>query len=92
VEKMRTSEENEVLLENLKADVRFEVSQRTYSLEPRRTIQSVTRNFIFTSCPIAPVSLFYSCFSINRTNDRCFFNIRGYGASRELYGRALQPR
>jgi hypothetical protein len=52
VEKMR------FLLENLKADVRSEVLQRTYGPEPGRTIQSVTRNFIFTSCPVALISLF----------------------------------
>jgi hypothetical protein len=29
------------------------------------------------------------CFSRNRTDDRSFLGIRGYGASRELYGGAL---
>jgi hypothetical protein len=49
------SGENEVLPENLESrctvlrlDVRPEVSQRTYGPEPRRTVQSVTGNFIFT--------------------------------------------
>jgi hypothetical protein len=40
--------ENEVLPENLGADVRSEVSQQTYSPEPGRTVQSVTGDFIFT--------------------------------------------
>jgi hypothetical protein len=31
------------------------------------------------------------CFSRNRIDDRSFLNIRGYGASRELHGRALRP-
>jgi hypothetical protein len=51
-------EKNEVLPENHKADVRSEVSQRTYDLEPGHTVQSVARNFIFTSRPIAPIFLF----------------------------------
>jgi hypothetical protein len=42
------SRENEVLLENPKADVQFELSQWTYGLEPGHTAQSVTGNFIFT--------------------------------------------
>ena len=48
LEVKRTSGENEVLPENLKADVRSEVSQRTCGLEPGRMVQSVTKNFIFT--------------------------------------------
>jgi hypothetical protein len=52
LENRRMSEENEVLLENLEGHVRPEVSQQTYSPEPGRTVQSVTRNFIFTSRPI----------------------------------------
>jgi hypothetical protein len=59
--------------------------------KPRHMVQSVTGNFIFTSCLIALVSLFWSCFSINKTNDRSFLNIRGYGTSRELYEGALRP-
>jgi hypothetical protein len=51
-------EKNEVFLENLEVDIRTEVSQQTYGLELGCTIQSVTRNFIFTSRPIAPVFLF----------------------------------
>ena len=73
-------------------NVRSEVSQQTYGLKPDRTVQSVTGNIIFTSHPITPVSLFCSYFSRNRTNDRSFLNIQGYGASRKLYGGALGPR
>jgi hypothetical protein len=65
-------------------DVQFEVSQQTYNLEPGCMVQSMIGNFIFTSHPIAFVSLFYSCFSRNITNDRYFLNIRGYRASKEL--------
>jgi hypothetical protein len=72
------------------ADVWSKVSQRTYGPEPKSTIQSLTRNFIFTSCPVALVSLFESCFSRNRTNDRYFLSIRGYEDSRKLYGGALR--
>ena len=50
-------EKNEVLPENLEADVRSEVSQRTYSPEPECMVQSVTREFIFTSRPIASIFL-----------------------------------
>ena len=76
----------------LRPDVQFDVSQRTYNPEPKHKVQSVTENFIFTSLPIAPVSLFWSCFSRNRTNDWSFLSIQGYGASRELYGGALRPK
>jgi hypothetical protein len=31
------------------------------------------------------------CFSRNRTDNRSFLSIRGYGASRELHGGALRP-
>jgi hypothetical protein len=31
------------------------------------------------------------CFSRNRTDNRSFLSIRGYGASRELHGGALWP-
>jgi hypothetical protein len=41
-----------------KNEVLPETSKRTYGLEIRRTIQSVTMNFIFTNRPIAPISLF----------------------------------
>jgi hypothetical protein len=51
-------EKNEVLPENLEADVRSEVLQQTYGPELGRTIQNVTGNSIFTSCPIAHLSLF----------------------------------
>jgi hypothetical protein len=51
-------EKNEILPENLEMDVQSEVSQQTYDLEPGCTVHSVTGNFIFTSRPIAPVSLF----------------------------------
>jgi hypothetical protein len=61
----------------------------TYGLEPGRTVQSVTGNFTFTSRLIALVSLFYKCFSRNRTNNMYFLSIRGYGALRELHGGAL---
>jgi hypothetical protein len=62
-----------------------------YSLKyhNRHTVQSVTGNFVFTNHPIAPVSLFYSCFSRKKTNVRFFLSIRGYGTSRELHGGAL---
>jgi hypothetical protein len=39
-------------------DVRSKVSQWTYGPEPGHTVQSVTGNFIFTSCLKAHVSLF----------------------------------
>jgi hypothetical protein len=55
-------------------------------------VQSVAENFIFTICPLAHVSLFYSCFSKNIINDKYFFSILGYGTLRELYEGALQPR
>jgi hypothetical protein len=42
----KTSGENEVLLENLEADVWSQ--DRMYGLEPGCTIQSVTGNLIFT--------------------------------------------
>jgi hypothetical protein len=51
-------EKNEVFLENLEVDIRAKVSQRTHDLELGCTVQSVTRNFIFTSRHVAPVSLF----------------------------------
>jgi hypothetical protein len=58
VEKMsfslKTSKQNTVS----RLDVQSEVSQRTYGPEPKCTIESVTRNFIFTSLPIALISLF----------------------------------
>jgi hypothetical protein len=69
--------------------IRFSLktSKQTYGSKCHNghTVQSVTGNFIFTSHPIAPVSLFYSCFSINRTNDKSFLNIRGYEVSKKLY-------
>jgi hypothetical protein len=68
----------------------LEVSQRTYGLEPGCMVQSMTGNFIFTSCPIAPISLLYSFFSRNITNDRSFFSIRSYKALRELHREALR--
>jgi hypothetical protein len=49
-------EKKEVLPKNIEADVRSR--DRTCGLDPRRTVQSVTGNFIFTSHPIALVSLF----------------------------------
>jgi hypothetical protein len=58
LENRRMSGENEVLPENLEADV---LSQdRTYGPKYHngRTIQSITGNFIFISRFIAPVSLF----------------------------------
>jgi hypothetical protein len=44
--------------------------QQTYGLKPRRTVQSVTGDFILTSCLMALTFLFYICFSRNRTNRR----------------------
>jgi hypothetical protein len=81
--------EKKVLPENLEADVRSR--DQMYSLKYRsgHTVQSVTGNFVFTNHPIAPVSLFYSCFSRKRTNDRFFLNIRGCGTSRKLHEGAL---
>ena len=70
----------------------LKISKRTYGLKPGCTVQSVIENFIFTSRPIAHVSLFHSCFIRNKTNDRSFLSIRGYGALKELYGGALRPR
>jgi hypothetical protein len=43
-------------LKDVGVDVRSR--ERTYGLEPERTVQSVIGNFIFTSRPIALVSLF----------------------------------
>jgi hypothetical protein len=60
-----------------------------YSPEPRCTVHSVIGNFIFINRLIAPISLLQSCFSRNRTNDRYFLSIRGYGASRESHEGAL---
>jgi hypothetical protein len=48
LEVRRTSGENEVLLENLGADVRSEVSQKRYNPKPESTVQSVIGDFIFT--------------------------------------------
>jgi hypothetical protein len=65
LENRRTSRENEVLLENLEArltvsrpNVRSEVSQWMYGPKLGCKVQSMTGNFIFTSRPIALVSLF----------------------------------
>ena len=38
-----------------KLNIWSEVSQRTYSPEPRRMVQSVIGDFIFTSRPLAPI-------------------------------------
>jgi hypothetical protein len=48
LEVRRMSGENEGLPENLRADVRSEVSQWMYNPQPRRSVQSVTEDFIFT--------------------------------------------
>jgi hypothetical protein len=58
LENRRTSGENEVLPENLGADVRstdiwFEVSQWMHGPERGHTVQSVTGDFIFTNRHIA---------------------------------------
>jgi hypothetical protein len=55
LEDRRTNGKNEILPENLEADVRSKVSQRTYDPEPGRTVQSMTVDFIFISHLIAPV-------------------------------------
>jgi hypothetical protein len=55
-----TSGENEILPENLKAEIRIKVSYRTYSPEPKRMVQDVTRDIIF----IQPSH--HSCFPYSR--------------------------
>jgi hypothetical protein len=75
-------EKNEVLPENLEADVRSR--DRTYGLkyhnectdpEPRRIVQSVIGDFIFTTHPIAHVFLTLEFFGRNKTNKRFFLQI-----------------
>jgi hypothetical protein len=46
-----------------------------YSPEPKCTVQIVTGDFIFTSRPIVPFFLSYSCFSRNRTNRKFSTNL-----------------
>jgi hypothetical protein len=55
-------EKNEVLLENLKADIWSKVSQPTYGPELGRMVQSVTEDFSFTSHLIAHVFLIQEFF------------------------------
>ena len=60
LENRRTSGENEVLPENLEVDVWS--WDQTYGPEPRRTVQTVTKDFILTSHPIALVFLILELF------------------------------
>jgi hypothetical protein len=55
-------EKNEVLLENLKADIWSKVSQPTYGPKLGCMVQSVTKDFIFTSRLIAHVFLIQELF------------------------------
>ena len=64
LENRKTSGENELLPENLKADVWSKVSQQTYSLKLGCTVQSVTGNFIFISRPIGLIISIFSVFEI----------------------------
>ena len=82
-------EKNEALLENLKDDVQSQDWTYDPKYHNRRMVKNVIENFIFTNRPTVLVSLFYSCFSKNITNNRSFLSIRDYGASRELYEKAL---
>jgi hypothetical protein len=83
--------EKKVLPKNLEADVRSQDQMYSLKYHSGHTVQSVKRNFVFTSHPIAPISLFYSCFSRKRANDRSFLSIRGCGTSKELHEGALRP-
>jgi hypothetical protein len=66
----------------------------TVDVQPRaRTYcQSVTGKPYFHQPSYSSYFLIIElCFSKNRTDDRSFLNIQGYGASRRLHGGALQP-
>ena len=54
----------------------LKISERTYGIEPGRTVQSIQRDFLLTSRLIAPIFfIFYSCFSGIGTNRRFFTNL-----------------
>ena len=66
-------------------DVRPVMTQWTYG-------QSVTEKLYFHQ--LSHSSCFFIielCFGRNRTDDRSFLSIQGYGASREVLGGALRP-
>jgi hypothetical protein len=75
VEKMRFSPKTSERSMVSRLNVRSKVSQWTYGTDPGHMVQSVTRNFIFTSRLIAHVFLFYSCFGRNMTNIRFFTDL-----------------
>jgi hypothetical protein len=97
LENRRTSGENEILPENHGADVRSR--DRTYN--PKCHNGHTTLD-VWPVCDREPYFHQLSCssyflvielcFSRNRTDDRSFLIIRGYGASKELHGGALWPR
>jgi hypothetical protein len=92
-------------LKDVRADVRS--YDQTYGLVTRRTAhsdivdirprartysQSVTGKPYFHQPSYSSCLLVIElCFSRNRIDDRSFFSIRGYGASKELHGGALWP-
>jgi hypothetical protein len=57
--------------------IRFSLktSKQTYGLEPERTVQSVTEDFILINHPKAPIFLFWGCFSKVMTNRRFSTNL-----------------